>query len=52
VDDAEASLARGEGIVITPTAMRQLAEEVKQRGRTCLEGGECGDEDIHGIVGS
>ena len=37
VDDAEASLARGEGIVITQTSMHQLAEDVKQRGRARLE---------------
>ncbi len=33
VDTAEASLARGKGRTITPDSMRQLAEEVKQRGR-------------------
>ena len=33
VDAAEASLARGEGRIITEESMRQLAEEVKQRGR-------------------
>ncbi|MBZ5570861.1 MAG: hypothetical protein LAO09_03155 [Acidobacteriia bacterium] len=33
VDTAEASLARGEGRTITPESMRQLADEVKQRGR-------------------
>jgi antitoxin ParD1/3/4 len=33
VDSAEASIARGEGRVITQESMRQLAEEVKQRGR-------------------
>ena len=37
VDAAEASLARGEGIVITQPSMRQLAEDVKQRGRARLE---------------
>ncbi len=36
VDEAEASLARGEGIVITQASMRQLAEDVKQRGRARL----------------
>lgn len=35
-DEAEASLARGEGIVITQTATRQIAVEVKQRGRARL----------------
>jgi putative addiction module CopG family antidote len=33
VDEAEASLARGEGRVITQQSMRDLAEEVKKRGR-------------------
>ncbi len=33
VDEAEASLARGEGRALTPQSVRQLAEEVKQRGR-------------------
>ncbi len=33
VDAAEGSLAHGEGRAITPESMRQLAEEVKQRGR-------------------
>ena len=34
VDTAEASLARGEGRTIsTPQSMRELADEVKQRGR-------------------
>ncbi len=37
VDEAEASLARGEGIAITPDAMRALAADVKQRGRARLE---------------
>jgi antitoxin ParD1/3/4 len=36
VDSAEASIARGEGRVITQESMRQLAEEVKQRGRSRL----------------
>jgi len=36
VDDAEASLARGEGRVITEESMRELAESVKQRGRSRL----------------
>jgi len=36
LDDAEASLARGEGRVITQESMRELAEEVKQRGRARL----------------
>jgi Arc/MetJ-type ribon-helix-helix transcriptional regulator len=33
VDEAEASLARGEGRIITAQSMRDLAGEVKQRGR-------------------
>ena len=33
IDEAETSLARGEGIVITRESMRDLAEDVKRRGR-------------------
>jgi Arc/MetJ-type ribon-helix-helix transcriptional regulator len=36
VDAAEASLERGEGRTITQESMRQLADEVKQRGRARL----------------
>jgi Arc/MetJ-type ribon-helix-helix transcriptional regulator len=36
LDDARASLARGEGRVITQESIRQLAEEVKERGRARL----------------
>jgi hypothetical protein len=36
VDLAEASIARGEGRAITRASMRQLADEVKQRGRRRL----------------
>ena len=36
LDDAKASLARGEGRVITPESMRELAGEVKERGRARL----------------
>jgi hypothetical protein len=36
VDAAEVSIARGEGRTITPEFMRQLAAEVKQRGRVRL----------------
>ncbi|HXP84153.1 MAG TPA: hypothetical protein VN841_05505 [Bryobacteraceae bacterium] len=36
VDEAEASLARGEGRTISQEAMRELAESVKQRGRARL----------------
>ncbi len=34
--DAKASLVRGEGCVITQQSMRELAEEVKQRGHARL----------------
>ena len=37
VDEAEASLERGEGRAITPESMRALAEGVKQRGRARLQ---------------
>lgn len=33
LDDARASLARGEGRVITQESMQQLVTEVKERGR-------------------
>src|SRR5271157_2173594 len=36
LDDAKDSLARGEGRVITQESMRQLAQEVKERGRARL----------------
>lgn len=36
VDEAEASLARDEGRVLTPETARELAEDVKRRGRTRL----------------
>lgn len=36
IDEAEASLARGEGQIITQESMRELAEQVKQRGRARL----------------
>jgi putative addiction module CopG family antidote len=36
LDDARASLARGEGRAITQESMRQLASEVKERGRARL----------------
>jgi len=40
LDDAKASLERGEGCAITQESMRKLAEEVKQRGlqRLAAEG--------------
>jgi putative addiction module CopG family antidote len=37
VDLAEASLDRGEGIVVSEESMRELAEDVKRRGRARLE---------------
>jgi Arc/MetJ-type ribon-helix-helix transcriptional regulator len=36
LNDARASLARGEGRIITQQSMREFAEEVKQRGRARL----------------
>ena len=36
LDEAEASIDRGEDIEITPEAMRTLAEDIKQRGRARL----------------
>jgi Arc/MetJ-type ribon-helix-helix transcriptional regulator len=36
VDEAEASLARGEGRTVTRESMRELAQEVKRRGRARL----------------
>jgi hypothetical protein len=36
VDEAEASLARGEGRPVTQESVRELAENVKQRGRARL----------------
>ena len=36
LDDARASLARGEGRAITQESMRELASEVKERGRARL----------------
>lgn len=36
LDDARASLARGEGRVITQETMRELSAEVKERGRARL----------------
>jgi putative addiction module CopG family antidote len=38
VDQAEASLARGEGRVVTQESMLELAEDVKRRGRARLAG--------------
>jgi Arc/MetJ-type ribon-helix-helix transcriptional regulator len=36
LDDARASIARGEGRAITQESMRELASEVKERGRARL----------------
>jgi Arc/MetJ-type ribon-helix-helix transcriptional regulator len=36
LDDSSASLARGEGRIITQENMQQLANEVKERGRARL----------------
>ncbi len=36
VDEAESSLARGEGRIVTQESMRELAEDVKRRGRARL----------------
>ena len=36
LEDARASLARGEGRIITEESMRQLAREVNERGRARL----------------
>jgi putative addiction module CopG family antidote len=36
VDEAEASLARSDGRAITQDSMRELAEDVKRRGRARL----------------
>jgi Arc/MetJ-type ribon-helix-helix transcriptional regulator len=36
IDDAQASIARGEGREITPESMRELAAEVRTRGRARL----------------
>jgi putative addiction module CopG family antidote len=36
LDEAKASIHRGEGCVVTQESVKQLAEEVKQRGRVRL----------------
>ena len=36
VDEAEASIARGDGRVVTQGSMSELAEDVKRRGRARL----------------
>ena len=40
VDTAEAALARGEGGTVTQQSMRELADEVKRRGRLRLKTGQ------------
>jgi len=40
VDEAETGLARGEGRAITQESMRELAEDVKRRGRARLAAGQ------------
>jgi len=40
LDDAKASLDRGEGIAITPESMRELAENVERRGLARLNSGQ------------
>jgi putative addiction module CopG family antidote len=37
IDEAEASLVQGEGLIITKSTMRELAEDVKRRGRARLD---------------
>jgi Arc/MetJ-type ribon-helix-helix transcriptional regulator len=37
VDEAEASLANGRGRIITQQSMRDLAQQIKQRGRERLK---------------
>ncbi|MFZ0205173.1 MAG: hypothetical protein WAL59_03425 [Roseiarcus sp.] len=36
IDEAEASLGHGAGIIITKESMKELAEDVKRRGRARL----------------
>ena len=40
VDKAGASLARGEGRIITEQSMRELSDDVKKRGRARLAAGQ------------
>jgi putative addiction module CopG family antidote len=42
LDDAKASLSRGEGRIITEQSVRELAEEVKQRGTVRLAAEQTG----------
>jgi hypothetical protein len=43
VEEAEKSLAKGEGRPITPESMRALAEDVKRRGRERMAVGRRSD---------
>jgi predicted transcriptional regulator len=43
LDEAEESIARGEGLEITAASMRELATAVKQRGRGRLANGDAGE---------
>jgi putative addiction module CopG family antidote len=47
VDTAEESLARGEGRGVTQQLMRELADEVKQRGRLRLDGEQTNADLVH-----
>jgi putative addiction module CopG family antidote len=38
IDEAESAIGRGEGIAINSESMRELAEDVKSRGRARLAG--------------
>jgi len=44
VDEAEASLSRGEGHAITQESMRELAQQVMQRGRSRLASEQQSDQ--------
>jgi len=48
LDDAGASLARGEGRVITQQSMQELVHEVKERGRARLSGRTHNDASLNG----
>ena len=37
IDSAESSLKRGEGRALTPDSVRELAEDIKKRGRLRLD---------------
>ena len=41
LDEAEASLARGEGRTINPDSLKAFADEIKQRGRRRIETEPC-----------